>query len=91
MPKSKLELIRTGENRLRVLKMGLAARRRLNPQAGGPRYVAQASLPASSGGVSPLESYRETLSKHALRQKLCFLGFLMLKIPPHIRVATTLA
>jgi len=35
--------------------MILAARRRQNQPAGGPRYVAQASSPAGSGGVSPPE------------------------------------
>src|SRR5258708_23710630 len=43
--------------------MGLAARRRQNSQAGGPRYVAQAPSPASSGGVSPLEPWRDTIFK----------------------------
>src|SRR5260370_33156700 len=42
--------------------MALAARRR-HPQARDPRYVAQASSPASSSGVSPLESWRNPILK----------------------------
>ena len=39
----------------RVLTMDMAARRRHDSQAGGPRYVAKASSPAGSDGVSPTE------------------------------------
>jgi len=35
--------------------MILEARRRQNPPARGPRYVAQTSSPAGSSGVSPPE------------------------------------